>query len=60
MLQRSRQERVELDVDEPGGEVVRRLVELNRKGQTLVVVTHSMDVAKIGHRIIRMQDGRLA
>jgi putative ABC transport system ATP-binding protein len=43
-----------------GGEIVRLLVELNRKGQTLIVVTHSPEVSRIGHRILRMQDGRFA
>jgi len=42
-----------------GGEIVRLLVDLNRRGQTLIVVTHSQEVARIGHRILRMQDGRL-
>lgn len=41
-----------------GEEVIRILVDLNRRGQTLVVVTHSPDVARIGHRILRMRDGR--
>jgi putative ABC transport system ATP-binding protein len=43
-----------------GREIVRLLTDLNRRGQTLIVVTHSQEVARIGHRILRMQDGRLA
>jgi putative ABC transport system ATP-binding protein len=42
-----------------GGEIVRLLVDLNRRGQTIIVVTHSPEVATIGHRILRMRDGRL-
>ncbi len=41
-----------------GEEIVRLLLELNRRGQTVIVVTHSPDVAKIGHRVLRMRDGR--
>ena len=43
-----------------GSEIVKLLTDLNRRGQTVVVVTHSPDVARIGHRVLRMQDGRLA
>lgn len=41
-----------------GEDVMKLLVELNRRGQTLIVVTHSPDVARIGHRVMRMRDGR--
>lgn len=41
-----------------GDEIVKMLLDLNAKGQTILVVTHSPDVAKIGHRILRMKDGR--
>ncbi len=41
-----------------GGEIVKLLQGLNERGQTLIVVTHSQEVAKIGHRILRMRDGR--
>jgi putative ABC transport system ATP-binding protein len=42
-----------------GAEVLRTLTTLNERGKTLVVVTHSDDLAKIGHRVVRMRDGRL-
>ncbi|MCC6409919.1 MAG: ABC transporter ATP-binding protein [Planctomycetes bacterium] len=43
-----------------GGEIVRLLAELNARGQTIVLVTHSDAVAAIAHRILRMRDGRFA
>jgi len=41
-----------------GDEIVRMLLELNGKGQTILVVTHSPEVSKIGHRIVTLKDGR--
>ncbi len=41
-----------------GEEIVKMLLDLNARGQTLLVVTHSPDVAKIGHRMLRMKDGK--
>ena len=41
-----------------GREIVNVLLELNRRGHTLLVVTHSPDVAAIGHRTLHMKDGR--
>jgi putative ABC transport system ATP-binding protein len=41
-----------------GADIVRLILELNGRGQTVIVVTHSADVARIGHRILRMRDGR--
>jgi putative ABC transport system ATP-binding protein len=40
-----------------GEEIVRLLLELNEGGQTIVIVTHSPEVARIGHRTLRMRDG---
>ena len=41
-----------------GAEVIRLLVDLNQRGHTILVVTHSDEVAAIGHRTLRMKDGR--
>ena len=41
-----------------GSEVMQLLTELNGQGTTIVMVTHSEQDAKYGHRIIRMLDGQ--
>jgi len=53
--------------DEPTGnldsktsqEIMEVLYALNRKGQTFVVVTHDMDVAHYGNRIVYLSDGHI-
>ena len=53
--------------DEPTGnldsktsdEIMEVLYTLNRKGQTFLVVTHDMDVAHYGNRIVYLTDGRV-
>jgi ABC-type lipoprotein export system ATPase subunit len=48
-----------LDSD-AAGEIMDLLVTLNRElGQTLVLVTHAVDIGARAHRIIRMRDGRI-
>ena len=45
---------------ETSGEIVDLLVDLNREqGQTFVLVTHEVSVARRAHRIVRMRDGRI-
>lgn len=54
--------------DEPTGnldsktseEIMEVLYNLNRKGQTFLVVTHDMDVAHYGSRIIYLSDGKIS
>ncbi len=41
-----------------GNEVMQMLTELNEKGTTIVMVTHSEHDAKFSHRIVRMLDGQ--
>jgi macrolide transport system ATP-binding/permease protein len=53
--------------DEPTGnldsksekEVMNLLCELNKKGITVIVVTHEEEIAKYAKRIIRMRDGKI-
>jgi len=42
-----------------GGEVINILEDLNRRGITLVIVTHDGDIGRRAHRQIRMVDGRI-
>lgn len=42
-----------------GQEIVSILEELNKKGMTLLLVTHNEELAKRAHRIVRMKDGRI-
>ena len=53
--------------DEPTGNLDRHsaddimdlLVSLHREGNTILLVTHNEDYAKLGSRLIRMEDGTL-
>ncbi len=53
--------------DEPTGELdsktskdlMKMLKELNDKGQTILMVTHNLDVAKIAKKIVKMKDGKI-
>lgn len=41
------------------GEIMEKLQELNKKGQTIVLITHDANVAKKAKRIVRISDGKL-
>ena len=53
--------------DEPTGEldsktskeIVEMLKELNKQGQTFLIVTHNLEVAKMTKQIIKMHDGKI-
>jgi len=42
-----------------GQQVMEILQEMNRKGRSIVLVTHDEDIANMAKRIIRLKDGRL-
>ncbi len=44
---------------EHGTEVMKMLVQLNREGTTILMVTHSMENAAYSGRMIRLHDGRI-
>ena len=43
-----------------GAEILDLLMSLSGADRTVIVVTHDADVARRAHRVIRMEDGRLA
>jgi putative ABC transport system ATP-binding protein len=43
-----------------GEEVMNVFLELNRQGQTIFMVTHNPDNARLAHRIVRISDGLLS
>lgn len=53
--------------DEPTGaldsktsiDIMNELEELNNKGQTIIVITHDINVAKRAKRMVRIADGKL-
>lgn len=53
--------------DEPTGNldsetaesIVALLLEVNRAGQTVVIVTHDRDLGRLGHRLVEVRDGRI-
>ena len=42
-----------------GHEVMDLLQELNREGQTIILITHDINVANKAKRILKMMDGKL-
>lgn len=43
-----------------GDEIINMMIDLNKKGQTFIIVTHNPDVAKICNRTIKVVDGKIA
>jgi len=42
-----------------GDEIMKLLYDLNRKGKTIILVTHNPDLTKLANKIIRLKDGKL-
>lgn len=42
-----------------GAEIMKIFTALNKEGHTIVLVTHSLSIAKLTRRIIRLKDGRI-
>lgn len=42
-----------------GQQIMEMLTDLNRKGRTIVIVTHDPGVARYAHRIVTVRDGRV-
>lgn len=40
-------------------EIINILEELNKQGQTIILITHDMNVAKRAKRIVRIHDGKI-
>ena len=48
------------NVDTKSGEnIMRILEEVNKKGETIIVVTHNMAIAQRAKRVLRIQDGEV-
>ena len=42
-----------------GDEIMRLLFNLNKRGKTIILVTHNPDLTKLANKIIRLKDGKL-
>ncbi len=42
-----------------GDEIMKLLKDLNKKGKTIILVTHNPDLTKLANKIIRLKDGKL-
>jgi len=42
-----------------GGEIIQLLKDLNRKGNTIVLVTHELEIAHEAKRVVQMRDGQI-
>ena len=47
------------NLDQKNGEIILKLIkELHNEGNTIVLVTHNPDIAKLGNRLIKLIDGK--
>lgn len=48
------------NLDQENGEIILKLIkELHKEGNTIVLVTHNPDIAKLGNRLIKLVDGKI-
>lgn len=45
--------------EENGKKIIRLLKQINEQGTTVIMVTHDLELAKQGTKIIKMRDGKL-
>lgn len=45
--------------EENGKKIMELLQEINKEGTTVIMVTHDQELAKMGHRCIKMKDGKI-
>jgi putative ABC transport system ATP-binding protein len=53
--------------DEPTGnldsktglEIIKLLIDLNKKGRTIILVTHDLNLVKYGNKIVKIKDGKI-
>ena len=43
-----------------GDEIMKILKDLNKKGKTIILVTHNLDYIKLGSKVIKLKDGKVA
>ncbi len=43
-----------------GDEIMKLLKDLNKKGKTIILVTHNPDLTKLTNKVIKLKDGRIA
>lgn len=43
-----------------GDEIMKLLKDLNKKGKTIILVTHNPDLTKLANKIVKLKDGRIA
>jgi putative ABC transport system ATP-binding protein len=42
-----------------GQEIMKLLGDLNKKGITLIIITHDMNIARQAHRVVEIHDGKI-
>ena len=45
--------------EENGNNIINLLKELNESGKTIIMVTHDLELAKLGNHKIEMKDGKI-